>query len=382
MKRRLAGVDILRGIVMLLMVIDHVRYFLSDAHFDPTDLARTTVPLFVTRWVTHFCAPLFMLLSGVGASLSLQGGRSRAEVSRFLFTRGAWLILLELTVARFSWQFNLDYGYTGLLVFWALGWSMIALAGLIRLPRTTVLAIVLLTILGHNALDGVAPGSWGSLDWLWTILHVPGGVSPGGGLFFFALYSLVPWFAVMGAGYLLGPLVAAPDGGPALRRLGLGMIALFIVLRAINLYGEPWHWTPQASPVMTVLSFLNTTKYPPSLLFLLMTIGPALALLPSLDRWKGRMADFIRTFGEVPLFFWLLHVPLIHLVALGLSRLQSGAVDPWLYSNPPVRPLEGYGFGLGVVYLVIVGVIAALYPACRWYAGYKARSTAAWVRYL
>lgn len=374
----------LRGLVIVLMVIDHARWFLSAARFDPTDPARTTLALFFTRWVTHFCAPVFMLLAGTGAWLALGRGRSRAALSRYLATRGLWLILLELTVARLGWQFNLDYGYSGALVFWALGWSMIALAVLVRLPLPAVAALGLGMIALHNLTDPIEPASWGRLAWLWTVLHVPGDLEPLAGKHLFVLYPLVPWIGVMAAGYAFGPVTALPSQRRTRLCVGLGvaLTLAFVLLRATNRYGDPAPWTAQVNGWRTALSFLNATKYPPSLLFLLMTLGPAITALPWLDRVRGRATDALLVLGRVPLFFWLLHVPLIHLVALGLSLARYGEVIPWLVRNPPTPLPEGYGYGLPVVYAVTAAVVAALYPVCRWFAGVKRRRRDPWLGYL
>lgn len=381
---RVRGLDILRGLVILLMVIDHVRWFLSEARFDPTDPAQTTPALFLTRWITHFCAPVFMLLAGAGAHLALGRGRTRRGLSWYLLTRGLWLLLLEVTVARFGWQFNLDYGYTGLLVFWALGWSMIALAGLVLLPRPVVAAAALLMIGGHNLLDPIAPSAWGAWAWLWTVLHAAGTISLAPGVELFVLYPLVPWIGVMAAGYLFGGLVELPPArrDRAFLVLGLVLTAAFVGLRLLNRYGDPAPWSEQAAGWRTALSFLNTTKYPASLLFLLMTLGPAVALLPALERAHGRLAEAVRTIGRVPLFFWLLHVPLIHLIAVGFSLLRYGEVIPWLVSNPPTPLPEGYGYGLPVVWAVTAAVILLLYPACTWFAALKRRRRDSWLDYL
>ena len=383
------GVDVLRGIVILLMVIDHVRFFLSSYRGNPTDPALVTPALFFTRWVTHFCAPVFMLLAGAGAWLSLGRGRSRAALSGYLVSRGVWLLLLELTVARWGWQFNLDYGYTSALVFWALGWSMIVLAGLVWLPPLVVGASGTLMVVLHDALDAVPPARFGSLDWLWTILHAPGALHPTSGTTFFVLYTLVPWIGVMACGYAFAAWLDRP-GADRTRdsvRLGLGMTAAFVALRALNAYGDPAPWATQAAPVRTALSFLNTSKYPASLLFLLMTLGPAIAALSYLGRVpRGRAAralsEAVETVGRVPLFFWLLHVPLIHALALGLSLARYSTIVPWLVENPPVEPPPGYGYGLGTVYAVTVLVIVVLYPLCVWYAGVKRRHRSVWLDFL
>lgn len=383
-RERIRGLDVLRGLVIVLMVIDHVRWFLSDARFDPTDASRTTMALFFTRWITHICAPAFMLLAGAGAFLSLGRGRTPADLSRFLLTRGLWLILLELTIARFGWQFNLDYGYSSALVFWALGWSMVALAVLIRLPVRAVGAAGIAMIVAHHLADGVQAAQLGSLAWLWTILHQPGTITVAPGVSFFVLYPLVPWIGVMAAGYAFGrlALLPAPRRDRIYLLLGGGLTLAFLLLRLVNGYGDPQPWHPQSAGWRTVLSFLDTTKYPPSLLFLLMTLGPAIAALPLLERMRGPLADGLHTFGRVPLFFWLLHVPLIHLVAVGFSLARYGRVIPWLVENPPTPLPEGYGYGLGVVYLVSLGVVAVLYPLCVWFAAVKRRRKEVWLSYL
>ena len=369
---------------MVLMALDHVRYFFTDVRFDPTDPSRTTAALFATRWITHLCAPVFMFLAGVGAHLSLGRGRDRRSLSRFLLTRGLWLVFLELTVARAAWQFNLDYGYSAALVLWALGWCMVALAALVHLPPAWIGGIGGAMVLLHNAADGVSAARLGGWSWLWKVLHEPGTVALGGGAELFVLYPLVPWIGVMAPGYVAGPVFARPPGerDRFCVRLGLGLVAAFVALRLLNVYGDPSPWSAQAEPGRTVLSFLNATKYPASLLYLLMTLGPSLVLVPWFDRIRGRVADALRTFGQVPLFFWLLHVPLIHGTAVVFSLVRYGSVVPWLVQNPPAEPPAAYGYPLSVVYLVTLGIVAALYPLCRWFAQVKKQRKAAWLSYL
>ncbi len=381
---RLGSIDLLRGGVIVLMALDHVRYFLSDARFDPTDPARTTAALFATRWITHLCAPVFMFLAGVGAHLSLGRGRDRRSLSRFLWTRGLWLVLLELTVARTAWQFNLDYAYSSALVLWALGWCMVALAALIRLPDGWIGTVGIGLVVLHNLVDRVSAAELGAAGWLWKILHEPGTIALAPGIELFVLYPLVPWIGVMALGYVFGPVFTRP---PAERdricvRAGLALCAGFAVLRLANAYGDPAPWTTQATPGRTVLSFLNATKYPASLLYLLMTLGPAMLLIPPLDRARGGLANVVRTLGRIPLFFWLLHVPLIHLVAVAFSLARYGMVVPWLVWNPPAAAAEGYGYSLPVVYGVTLAVVAALYPLCRWFAELKRRRRDPWLSYL
>jgi uncharacterized membrane protein len=384
-RTRLDSLDLVRGLVMVIMALDHVRdFFHHDALlYDPTDLSRTTPVLFFTRWITHLCAPAFVLLAGMGSFLYGARGRSRGEVARFLLSRGLWLVVVEVTLVRFALYFNFDYSQLFLQVIWAIGWSMVALAGLIYLPIGAVLAIGVGMIAGHNLLDGMGPAPFASVtpgappldvgDWAWSVAHVP---NPP------VIYPLIPWIGVMALGYALGPLARLE---PARRRrvfvqLGLALTAGFIVLRAINLYGDPSPWTPQTSGTFTLLSFLNTSKYPPSLLYLLMTLGPTLVLLGAFDRPAGPIARFFVTFGRVPFFYYILHFYLIHLVALGAAALTGFDVKQFL-TMPFLFP-KGYGFSLGVAYLVWIGVVLALYLPCRWFAALKARRTEAWLSYL
>lgn len=363
------SIDVLRGLVMVLMAIDHVRDFFSNAHFDPTDLDRTTPALFLTRFITHYCAPVFCLLAGTGAFLSSGRGKSTRELSWFLFTRGLWLVVLELTLVRFGWTFDLGYHRTPLQVIWALGWSMVVLAGLVHLPRNAILAFGLALIVGHNAFDGFHGG--GSLAW--QLLHEP--FKP---IVFDAshratiIYPLVPWIGVMAVGFAAGPLFV---GEPAERRrrlvwLGLGLIVAFIVLRATGVYGDARPWSFRSSALFTVFSFVNTTKYPPSLLYLLMTLGPAFVALGMLESVRGPIAEKLALFGRVPMFFYLLHLPLIHGLAavFALQRYGTRAL-----TFGPMNIPDDFGYSLPVVYAAWAAVILMLYPACRWFADLKRR---------
>jgi uncharacterized membrane protein len=384
---RLDSVDLLRGLVMVIMALDHVRDYFIDVRFDPTDLTQTNGALFFTRWITHFCAPVFVFLAGTAAYLSTVRGKSRGELARFLVSRGFWLILLELTVIRFAWTFDLDIKRIFFVqVIWVLGVSMIVLAGLIYLPLRAIAAIGIAMIAGHNLLDGVqSAGAFGASSpagWLWTILHVQGVTTLPGGLRLFVAYPLIPWIGVMAAGYAFGSLLTRPEAARrrSLLLLGGGLTAGFIVLRALNVYGDPSPWSEQSSPLFTVLSFLNTTKYPPSLLFLMMTLGPAIMLLVPFERWTGAVARFFIVYGRVPLFFYVLHLYLIHAVAV-LVAGATGFGTQALMREWMLIP-EGWGFSLPVVYLVWAGVVLALYPLCRWFAGVKARRREAWLSYL
>jgi uncharacterized membrane protein len=380
---RIASVDIIRGVVMVLMAIDHVRVYSGLPPGGPTP------GIFFTRWITHFCAPAFVFLAGTSAFL-LGRRLERRALARFLLIRGFWLILLELTVIRICWTFNFDFAnYLLAGVIWAIGWSMIVLAGLVWLPLPAIAAIGAVVVAGHNLLDPVVRNlnpEGPPPFWLWQVLYLGGEFQVGaGGPPLVILYVLIPWVAVMALGYAFGAVLGWE---PERRRracylIGFGAIGAFLVLRGFNLYGDPRHW--EGSRMPAPLSFLNTTKYPASLQFLLMTLGPTIAAIPLLEHARGRIADFFVVFGRVPLFYYLLHIPLIHALALVVSLIRFGNVDPWLFTNHPMRnppAPETYVWSLGLLYLVFAIAVAILYFPCRWFAGLKARSQAGWLSYL
>ncbi|MDQ2976100.1 MAG: heparan-alpha-glucosaminide N-acetyltransferase domain-containing protein [Acidobacteriota bacterium] len=409
LRSRIDSIDLLRGIVMVIMMLDHTRDFVhyGSFQFDPTDLTKTNVALFFTRWITHFCAPVFVFLAGTGAYLQVARGKSKSELSRFLVTRGLWLIVLEFTWVRICVTFNVDYlSFLGMMqVIWVIGVSMIVLAALIHLPLRAVAGIGIVMVALHNLLDrfqvqgwrgpnSLMPGFWAKL---YIILHqanepfpIFGWPSP----VVFVLYPLIPWIGVMPAGYAFGRLYQMP----AERRrkllvgMGTGATLLFVILRASNLYGDPAHWSRQNSFTFTILSFLNTTKYPPSLLFLLMTLGPAMLALAWFEILLGgsrsnsiwsRLREFFVTFGRVPLFFYLLQWPTAHLIAV-LVHIVAGKPWRWMFgsligvSGPP----PGVGFNLWVVYVCWIAGVFLLYPLCKWFAGVKARRRDWWLSYL
>ena len=380
--RRVESVDVVRGVIMIIMALDHTRDFFGIPGQNPTDLATATAALFLTRWVTHICAPVFFLLAGVGAYLGLRR-RSPGELSRYLLTRGVWLVVLELTLVRcLAYQFNVDYRITMLLVLWALGCGMITLAVLVRLPVMVVTAFGVLMIAGHNLLDGVRPANP-----LWSMLHVPGFIlRPPHAVF--VGYPLVPWVGVMAAGFGLGQIYGWSGARRRrwLARLGVVLCLAFVVTRWLNAYGDPSPWTSQPSALFTFLSALNTTKYPPSLLFLLMTLGPALLLLGALDRATPRLLRPALIIGKVPLFYYVLHFILIHLLAVATCYARYGSVH-WMFESPdlgnyPFTAPPGWGFPLPVVYLVWMVVVIAMYPLCRWFAALKQRRNDPWLGYL
>jgi uncharacterized membrane protein len=380
---RIESIDVVRGVIMILMALDHTRDFFGNSGLNPTDPASTTISLFFTRWITHFCAPVFFLLTGTGAYLSL-GKKTRPELSRFLLARGVWLIFLELVVVRcLGWQFNFDYHLVLLNVLWALGWAMITLSLLVYLPASGVAAFGLAMIATHNLLDSVD-----SSNPIWSILHSPNLLLNTPGHTVFVAYALIPWIGVTAVGYGLGQIYRwpSPRRRAFLLPLGLAGIAGFVILRAINFFGDPLPWTKQKSAAFTVLSFLNTTKYPPSLLYLLMTLGPALLFLWAVDAGTPRWLRPALTIGKVPLFYYLLHIPLIHLIAIAVCYARYRQAH-WMFESPglgrfPVTAPPGWGYSLPVVYLVWVCVVLALYPLCRWFAGLKQRRSDAWLSYF
>src|SRR5215510_4191166 len=379
---RIESVDVVRGIIMILMALDHTRDFFG-VRTDPTNVATTTVTLFVTRWITHFCAPTFFLLTGVGSALSLAKGTTR-ELSRFLLTRGIWLIVLEIVVLRcLGFQFNFDYRVTGLTVLWALGWSMIALSALVYLPTKLVAAIGVVLIVGHNVFDAIR-----STNPIWVVLHQPGFLLRTPEHVVFVAYPLIPWIGVTAAGFALGQIYSwdADRRRSFLTRLGLALALLFLIVRTLNVYGDPVPWSAQSSMSRTVISFLNTTKYPPSLLFLLMTLGVTLLGLRVFDGGVPAALRPALRFGKVPLFFFLLHLPLIHLLAVVTSLLRYGSAH-WFFESPsldryPFTLPPEWGYSLPVVYGVWILVLVLMYPLCAWFADVKARKRAGWLRYL
>ncbi len=378
--QRLDSIDLLRGVVMVIMALDHVRDFFSGSHIDPTNLAQTSTALFLTRWITHFCAPVFVFLAGTAMFLSASKGKSKKELASFLVTRGLWLVFLELTVVRFGWFFNFNYQLMVGQVIWAIGWSMVALGGLIFLPVWAVTTFGILMVAVHNLFDNIQVEAFGRFDWVWMILHNTGTMEVFPGKSFAVSYPLIPWIGVMAAGYGFGQLyqLEPAQRRRALYRLGSALVGLFIVLRGINIYGNPLPWSVQPSAVFTVLSFLNCEKYPPSFLYLLMTLGPAILFLAYFDGSVGKIGQPFVTFGRVPLFYYVLHLPLINLI----FHIDAIRVLGSLQFTGPFSIPDDYGYSLPVVYLVWICIVLALFPACRWFADVKRRRKDPWLSYL
>jgi uncharacterized membrane protein len=395
---RIASIDLIRGAVMVIMAIDHVRVYSGLPAGGPTP------GIFFTRWITHFCAPAFIFLAGASVFFY---ARKHSDASRFLLIRGVWLILLELTVLRLAWTFNFDFAHYEMAgILWVIGWCMIFLGALIKLPLPATATIGVIIIAAHNLMDflfGIAALPTLNdlpLSALWKILYFGFWAGPiqfgPHGPNLIVLYSLIPWIGVMAAGFAFGKILTmAPSKRNQLCLIiGFGAIALFLVLRGFNLYGDPHPWHapiqtpahPFARPQMSaILSFLNCTKYPASLNFLLMTLGPIIALIPLLENFRGAVARAISMFGRVPFFFYVLHIPLIHAMALVVSKIRLGYVSPWLFTNHPMGNPEapdGYIWSLPLLYLVWAIAIAILYFACRWFADVKSRRTDWWLKYL
>ena len=376
---RLDAIDFLRGLVIVIMALDHSRAFFTNVtEFEPTDLSKTTAALFITRWITHFCAPTFVFLAGIAAYIYGSRGNTKAELSRFLFTRGLWLILLELTFIRcLGWYLNFNYAHTRGGVIWAIGWSMIVLAGLIHLPMWVIIAFGFTLITGHNLLDSWQIESFDSLRWLWAILHVPNDIQLRPGIIFFTQYPLIPWIGVMAIGYCFGALFKSEQQArrALFIRLGIIITALFFIIRLLNRYGDPVQWTAQKNNLFTFFSILNCEKYPPSLSFLLMTLGPAIITLGIFDRdWSGWKNPFI-IFGRVPMFFYLLHLPLLRVGVIADAVAKYGAK---VFSLATDKAPPGWGHDLPMIYLIWLAVILMLYPVCRWFAEYKQRNRDVW----
>jgi len=380
---RIESIDLLRGLVMIIMALDHVRDYFhwSSQIYNPTDLTHTSVPIFFTRWITHFCAPVFVFLSGTSAYL-IGIRRGKVGLSAFLFKRGLWLVVLELIIINFGWFFNIHFTFVVLQTIWALGFSMIVLAALVHLPKRAILIIAVLLISAHNLLDPVHVAGQNAEALGWALLHDQK-------LFIFKPFALLvgypvlPWIGAMAAGYCLGGLYTncgAPTRKKMLLYMGFGTIIIFILVRYINIYGDQLHWSVQATPAFTFLSFLNVTKYPPSLLYILMTLGPALIFLALTERPMNKFGKVISVYGRVPLFYYVLHIYLIHLAAMLAASLTGFNWSDMILNSFPgnIPSLRGYGFPLWFVYTIWLILVMALYPLCRWYDKYKTSHKQNW----
>lgn len=389
-KNRIQSIDLLRGMVMVFMALDHCRDFVHIGNYmnqDPLDFETTTPFLFLTRWITHFCAPVFVFLAGTSVSF-MSRRKTPRELSWFLFTRGLWLIVMELTLVNWGWAGSLSYNFVAFQVIWAIGISMVMLSGLLYLPSTILLGLGLLIVFGHNLFDRF--DNLAELDFPggfpWALVHHPRIFEISPHFTFAVFYPFMPWLGLMICGYQLGrfykPEVAPADRRNQLLWMGIGAVFLFVMLRSGNFYGDYAHWEKQKTPVFTALSFVNTTKYPPSLLYVLMTIGPALVFLALSEGAKNQLFRWLMVFGRVPFFYYLLHLYLFHSFALVLFFATGNSAQNLDSVNLGGFP-NGFGLSLGWTYLVwLVGIVLLYFP-CRWYDRYKsAHPEKWWLSYL
>lgn len=380
-KNRIESIDLLKGLVMVIMALDHIRdYFHYEAFFfDPNNPDFTTVPIFFTRWITNFCAPVFCFLAGLSAFF-VGKRKDKKALSAFLLKRGLWLVVIEFTVVNFAWYFDIQFRTPGLLVIWSLGISMVMLAALVHLPYKAILIFSLVLIFGHNLLDGIH--FEGSM--LWSALHDMRTFDLSGGQKLYIDYPIIPWIAVMSLGYCFGKLYEPTFGYEKRRKvlnlLGISSIGLFVIVRSINQYGDPLPWKAYETTTQIMMSFLAATKYPPSLAYLLMTLGPAFLFLANSERLKGIVVNFFSTFGRVPFFYYILHLYLIHIIALLAASLtgfgwKSMILTDWVVFVPELR---GFGFDLWTVYVLWIVMIAILYPLCQRFDTYKMNHREKW----
>ena len=384
-KPRIQSIDLLKGLVIVIMAIDHVRdYFhYSSYFFDATDPALTNVPLFFTRFMTNFCAPAFSFLAGLSAFMVGQR-KSPKELSSFLFKRGLWLVFVELVIMDFGWHFDISFKSVGFQVIWSLGISMILLAGLIHLPRKAILIFSCILIFGHNLLDNV---HFDNAFWIFLHERKPFLETPDH--IFRVGYPIIPWVAVMSLGYYFGSFYDKTYEPSKRKKLfnsvGISAILFFVILRGINIYGNLLPWQDYGNVTQTLFSFLNLSKYPPSLSFLLVTLGGAFLFLANSEKLKGKVVNFFCVFGRVPFFFYIIHIYLIHFLALITAEFTGFGWQKMILPALPwrVEALKGFGFNLFIVYLIWILVIALLYPLCKKFDSYKqAHKEKWWLSYL
>lgn len=387
---RIESIDVLRGIIMVIMALDHVRdYFHYGAIMgDPSNLETTTPILFFTRFITHYCAPVFVFLAGTSAYL-YGSKKSKAELFKFLFTRGLWLIFLEFTLNNLIWTFDLTYSFQVVQVIWAIGVSMLCLSLFIFLPKKVILGIGLLLVAGHNLLDSIVAEGESIQSLLWYALHQKKFLVLAPDHLFAFMYPLIPWMGVMALGYCLGELYSQNFAAARRKKifvgLGLGSLALFVILRGLNLYGDPMPWSLQDTMAKSIMSFFSVTKYPPSLIFLCLTLGPAFLFLAAFENTRNKVSDFFLVYGRVPFFYYFLHMILIHGLAILGIVLSGGDWRQMILSAENVMSdkLLSYGYSLPVVYIVWIGVVLLLYPFCSRYMRYKAKNREKeWLSYL
>jgi uncharacterized membrane protein len=388
---RIHSIDLLRGLVIIVMALDHVRMYFGYGtwYAEPTNLATTTLLLFFTRWITHFCAPVFVFLAGTSAYLYGMKKTNINETAWFLFTRGLWLIVVELVIVNFAWTFDITYSFRILQVIWAIGISMVVLSGLVFLPAWSIFAFGALLVAGHNLLDPITVRGDSVRDRVWYVLHQPSSVLLDANHLVNFVYPVLPWIGLMALGYVFGVFYQKDFPTEQRRRrlltIGICLTLLFFILRGFNLYGEPNPWQGRISSMFSLLSFLNTTKYPPSLHFLLMTMGPALIFLGAVESIQPRLAKPVIVFGRVPFFFYLAHLYVIHALAMLLLVVQGRDGQEYILSARGIMSgtLSSFGLSLGAVYAIWMGIVVLLYPACKGYQIYREKHPSKrWLSYL
>jgi uncharacterized membrane protein len=388
--KRIESIDLLRGIVMIIMALDHVRdYFHYDAFlYSPTDLNKASIFLFFSRFITHYCAPVFVFLAGISAYI-YGSKRSKRELSFYLLTRGLWLVFAEFFIITLGWTFNPSYPIFNLQVIWAIGISMILLAAIIYIKRLYILLTAVLLIAAHNLLDSTHVQGTGIANFLWSILHEPADFAVGR-FTIFIRYPVLPWIGILMTGYYFGGLYNSEYDAERRRKIllytGVGTIAVFIILRSFNFYGDSAQWSIQKNTVFSILSILNVTKYPPSFLYTLITLGPAMIFLSLAEKPLNTVTEKVAVFGRVPFFYYVIHLYLVHLFAIIGAIISGYHWSLMILSNRVnrVAELKGYGFNLAIVYLIWVILILVLYQCCKRFDRYKRahQSAKSWLTYL
>lgn len=380
--KRIQSIDLLRGLVMILMTLDHTRYFFLNINFNPLDIEQSNFPLFMTRWITHLCATSFIFLAGVGIYLYFKRIKNKKRLSYFLVMRGIWLIVLELTIINFAWLFNPTFMAAG--VIWVIGWSMIFLALIVQLPMRLIALLGINLIVGHNLLDNIPAESLGNLNFLWSFLQQRQLFELSGNIKLYIIYPLIPWVGVMAVGYVFGQVFTWEKERrlKVLKKSSFTLLMGFLVLRGLNFYGDPNPWSQKSTVLKTFFSFMDLYKYPPSLLYLLITLAIALGSLYLFERYSLPIFYPLKILGRVPLFFYILHLWVIHIAAILFAFPKYGyqAITlPYLISD--LRP-ENYGYDLHHVYVIWILILLLLYPMCSWFNNYKSKYKFWWLKFL
>ena len=383
---RFIALDVLRGLTMVIMALDHSRDFfaLNWIYYAPTDINLTNLEVFFTRWITHFAAPTFMFLAGIGLFFASKR-RSKDQLAALAISRGLWLIFLELTLVGFFWSFNSEFlTHPKVAVLFAIGVSMISVGVLIYLPKFLIALIAVTMILGHNLFDSVSPQDFGEYAWVWMLLHSPGNFYVGD-IEVRVVYPFIPWIGVMALGYIFGPVtqLARKERKKIFLMSGLGLLLFGFILRFLNLYGDNATWHSYDNIEQTIISFFNFTKYPPSLIYLSVLIGMAMVLMSLLDRDLKSWANPLKVFGQVPFFFYVLHIPLLHLAGILFAYYHFSDAS-WLFGAPLGKSPEQYSYGSELLptYIAWIAAVIILYYPSKWFASLKQTRKDWWLSYL